>query len=368
MVIPPSNLPEYVERGGEQVWRPPFSARQVELYGFVLKADQKAIDRMLLHDLVHPSAGAVDYRCAHAHVVVTFGEISREGSLDPVDARRGFITEREVSVWCLVADAITGRLLWYLPYIYTDSEQTIATGREVYGYPKQLGCFDDTFLGALGEGGGTTVVQTLTIDPFAAESKATRREMISVTRQQGAGAPRDRPEINRESIAREVEIGFSGGFELDHSRPTVSPPHRSAAITPAGAESPSPAPARGCPPWIRGVLNALQGTGLTGEPFDLIMDMVTKPTLVFLKQFRDVACATKACYQAVVEAPIEFRSLQLYEPLDQQLFELTVQSWASDPVAEELGIDAGQAVVPEAAFHTKFGFDIQLGLEVWRAT
>ena len=38
----------------------------------------------------------------------------------------------EVSVWCLVADVNAGgRLGWYLPYVFTDSPQTMATGREV---------------------------------------------------------------------------------------------------------------------------------------------------------------------------------------------------------------------------------------------
>jgi len=128
-LIPRSYLPDYVDRGGEQVWRPPARARKVDLYGFVIPADQSAIDLLLERDLVHPSGGAVDYRCAHKHVVVTFGTIGRESSCDPVDSQRGYITESEVSVWCLVADVkARGRLLWYLPYIFTDSAVTVATG------------------------------------------------------------------------------------------------------------------------------------------------------------------------------------------------------------------------------------------------
>ena len=72
--------------------------------------------------------------------------IGRLASGDPHDELRGYLREREVSVWCLVADVAetgpTSRLLWYLPYVFTDSGQTVATGREVYGYPKQVGTFD----------------------------------------------------------------------------------------------------------------------------------------------------------------------------------------------------------------------------------
>ena len=89
---------------------------------------------------------------------------------------------------------------------------------------------------------------------------------------------------------------------------------------------------------------------------------------MFLKQFRDVSCATKACYQAVIEAPLQVDLLGAsYERLEPGLFELTVRSWASDLMAAELGITANQPIVPERAFRASFGFDILLGLEVWRA-
>ncbi len=332
-MVPLSHLPEYVERGGQQVWRPPYSARQTDLYGFVLEADQGAIDALLVRDLIHPSGGAVDYRCAHANIVVTFGRVEEEASLDPVDSLRGFLAENEVSIWCLVADMNSpGRLVWYLPYIFTDSEQTIATGREIFGYPKQLGYFDENYPDALGASGGKTSVGALSIDPFSPSSKATRRDMISVTRQAGGETS------SREaSIADELALFFPDRLSVNPTRFSGRPPRASAAIRHAGASPPqlAQAPAR----WIRGVFDAMDGRALTGAPGDLITDMVDNPTLVFLKQFRDISCATKACYQAVIEAPLSFYPDNAsYESLDPALFELTVHSWASDPIADELGI------------------------------
>lgn len=361
-MIPLGNLPDYVERGGQQVWRMPASARQVELYGFVIRADKSAIDALLLRDLVLPSGGAVDYRCAHENVVVTFGNIGREASLDPVDKLRGFIREREVSVWCLTADVnATGRLVWYLPYIFTDSEQTIATGRETYGYPKQLGYFDDDYPDALGPKGGVTAVSGLSIDPFGPDEEATVRSMLSIARKPGAGKLPAQP-----TLLDDVQQFFPDGLSVDPSLHSGRGPRTSTAITPADA--PPPPYRTPVAPWIKGVLDAMQGKTLTGNPSDLLLDMINNPTLVFLKQFRDASCATKACYQAVIEAPIAFDPAGAgYQILDPRLFELTVQSWASDPIAAELGIAAGEPIVPALAFHASFGFDIQLGLEVWRA-
>ncbi len=362
-MVPLSYLPEYVERGGQQVWRPPYSAREIELYGFVIEADPVAIDALLARDLIHPSQGAVDYRCAHAHVIVTFGRIGHEASLDPIDSQRGYLVEREVSIWCLVADVFSNRLLWYLPYIFTDSEQTIATGRELFGYPKQLGYFDQSYPQALGPAGGETTVTALSIDPFSPDSEAITRKMISVRRQAGEATAQAPAE---DSIAAELGSLFPGGFSVDPTRAAARQRIPSAAIRHPSA--PAPQLAAPVPHWVRGVLDALEGRSLTGDPSEMIADMVQNTTLVFLKQFRDASCPTKACYQSVVEAPISFDPAGAsYQPLDPSVFELTVQSWASHPIADELGIPKATAIAPARAFHTGFGFDIELGLEVWRA-
>jgi hypothetical protein len=336
----------------------------VELYGFVVPARRAAIDVLLQRDLVVPSGGAVDYRCAHENVIVTFGAIGRESSGDPVDSQRGYICEREVSIWCLVSDAkARGRLLWYLPYIFTDTGQTVATGREIFGYPKQLGLFDSAYTAALERpAGGVATVKGYAVDPYGSDSQAIEREMISVTRKRSAGLSAS----SAGSIAHELELFFAGGFGVDSALPSGPGPAPRAAIT--GADAPSPQRAPAVHPKVRGILDTLRGAVLSDSPEALIADLVANPTLVFLKQFRDVACPTKACYQAVIEAPL---SVELagagYRPLDPSLFELTIQSWAGDPIAADLGIPAATPIAPERAFQAAFGFDIEFGVEVWRA-
>ena len=112
------------------------------------------------------------------------------------------------------------------------------------------------------------------------------------------------------------------------------------------------------------------------QVFDLELDklsamlaMAMDPTLVFLKQFRDVECPTKACYQAIVEARLDVdialadaNAFQLLEPAG---FAVTVKSFASHPIEDELGI--GATPVCTAAFLASLNFKIQTGFEVWRA-
>ena len=142
----PGNLPEYVERGGRQVWRAPYTARRAKLFGFVLDASAESIDLLLDRDFNDPAGNAVDYCCAHPSVVIVFGAIDRLASGDPRDQGRGYLTELEVSVWCLAADTLAGnRLVWYMPYVFVDPGQAVASGREVYGYTKQMGIFEPNY-------------------------------------------------------------------------------------------------------------------------------------------------------------------------------------------------------------------------------
>ena len=358
----PHTLPDYVERGGEQVWRPPGRAREVDLYGFVIPADRGHIDALLQRDLVLPSGGAVDYRCAHDNVVITFAQIGRESSGDPVESTRGYISEREVSIWCLVADVrATGRLLWYVPYIFTDTGPTVATGREIFGYPKQLGLFEDTYPTALRSAGGKTVVSAYAIRRYGVDQRSVPRPMIEVVRARGAA------KLSLVANAlEELGLFFGGGLDVDPSPISGAGPQPSTAITPLNVRPPAGASRRA--PWLKGILMAVEGKGLIGTPDQLIADLVDNPTLVFLKQFRDVGCATKACYQAVIEAPLSVHRLDAtYEGLNPKKFKLTIHSYAGDPIAEDLGVRPRSAIEPKRAFHAKFGFDIELGTEVWRA-
>jgi Acetoacetate decarboxylase (ADC) len=356
----PHELPDYVDRGGRQVWRPPYAAQGAEVFGFVLPCDPAAIDTLLRHDLVEPSGGAVDYRCAQPRIAVLFAAIDRLTSGDNRDSLRGYVSELEVSVWCLAADATAGgRLLWYLPYVFVDNGQAVASGREVYGYPKQMGSFEPGFPTVLAAGGQTTV-SALAIDPYGPNSGAVLSPMIS------AAAAATAVPVGEDF--GELVDRFGPGVGVDESLPFGAVPQSSAAITPAG--SPPPRPRRPGPPvWaVRRVLDTIRGRALPDDTTGLVADMVANPTLLFLKQFRDVACPTKACYQAIVEAPLSVEPMSAdYLELDPDHFEITIEDYDSHPIAADVGVVAGTPLTPEAAFLAAFDFDIQLGLEVWRA-
>lgn len=363
MTLVPKHLPDYVERGGGLVYRPPYAARQVVLDGFVVPVDQSAVDALVQNDLVEPTAGEVEFHAVHDHVIVAFTQIQHLSSADAADSQRGSMSELEVSIWCLVADVHAGdRLCWYLPYVFTDSAQTMATGREVYGYPKQTGTFHGGAPLDLAPG-AQAHVEAVGLDPFDPSSTAAPAPMITVRRSANASGALQQLSVGA-TLIDEAEAMFPGDFTVSGSVTVGTGPTHQLEITLPG-QKPAPKPTV---PWpVRKVLQGFGAAGLVSDKPSLIASLVADPRLVFLKQFRDVACPTKACYQAIIEAPLEVDPMGAsYQPFDAS--ELTVEfaDLASHPIATDLGIAATPEVVPSRAFRAQFGFDTLLGEELWR--
>jgi hypothetical protein len=360
------NLPDYVEGGGrDQIWRPPYRAQKATLLGLVMEADQAEIDRLLTRDLNDPAGGAVDYRCAHPHIVIVFASTEKMSSADPPDSERGFGSEWELSIWCLVADRTAGeRLVWYLPYVVTDSGQTACTGREVYGYPKQVGWFDPDYPNIFKPAGAATTISGLAIDNFGPASKAGPLPLVSVTR--AAADPNLPPVGLAATVVKELIGMFPGGFSINVDLPVSPSPPPSAAITASGSRPPPGPPSP--PPYFKPSLQVRPDRGLRANPIALVAALAENPTLVFLKQFRDVRCPTKACYQAIIEAGISVHPLgATFAALHPSLFSVTVCDWDTHPIASELGLKPAQPLVPHQVFQATLNFDTLTGFEVWRA-
>ena len=245
--------------------------------------------------------------------------------------------------------AAGNRLVWYLPYVFVDAGQAVASGREVYGYPKQIGFFEDDYPDKL-ENGGKTTVGAAAIDQFGVDAKAIPLPMLSAERISQAGGPAaGRREVLQAARAvhhwarhqRQVAIRSCGLGRLERSR-------RSALRRRVRD---------GLPPSRRGPAGACSTACSAEDEIEsagaLVGEMVENPTLVFLKQFRDVSCPTKACYQAIVEAPLAIHlSRATYKALDERAFKLTVADWDSHPIASDLGLQPGE-LSPELVFQAE---------------
>ena len=131
-------LPNYVERGGEAVLRPPYRADDVDFYGFAIRASRPALDSMFHRYVNEPSGFKYDYRAASDIVLTVFTSTQKLVSTDRFDEGLGWTTEREVSYWVLGVDPESEELGFFVPYIFTDSPESVSGGREIFGFPKRL--------------------------------------------------------------------------------------------------------------------------------------------------------------------------------------------------------------------------------------
>jgi hypothetical protein len=356
----PRTLPHYVEQGGRQVFRPPYVATGAKLICFAVDADRDAIDDLLDRDLNEPAGGAVHYRCASPRVFFVFADIPSLSSVDLPDAGFGSVRESELSVWCLAADmtgvptgATSARLVWFLPYVFTDSGYAIAAGREVFGYPKQA----------------ATITEQTTNGDWAISANAVgirtypaRAELLEMVCARSVGG-RQADNVFDVVAAMDLFGDLASDVTIDAGARLGGLPRPSATITAAGTAPLPPADRGGA--WRRSPLSVFAGQTIRMQPS--LLDMVSDPRLVFLKQFRDVECPTRACYQSIVEAGMNVTSGRAGR-WNASACSVTVADYASHPLATDLGLNAGIALPCVEAFYAEADFTIELGREVWRAS
>jgi len=297
----------YVEFPGEQALRPPGEFEDTRFFYFVLPADKARLQAACDRFLNAPADGKVNYT-PHGIVLLAFSHVERLRSGDPAS---GTITYKDIAFWVPVSGGETKPFCLFPPFIFVDDASTIATGREVYGLPKQLGRF----------------VMPLRLEDLAtARAPQFRAEVVGTLTN---GGPNDwRTLLTLEQIGREVNTDerrfFSalGKLVLGSSWDTFDVPR-----------------------WL-GQLAAVPTLGL--------------------KQFRDAENPEKACYQAIVEAPLTTVQLRGRPRFLSNAFELTLFDVASHPVADVLGLSPDPQIVPLTVY-----FDATMrmgpGSVVWRA-
>ena len=308
-------LPPYVVRSGEIVYAPPYEASRTRVLTFALPADQRRMSAMLARTFNAPSKGAVDFRAALPAILLVVAEIGALRPADPPDNTIGSAAEREVAVWMPVIDAARDELVWFHPYLFVDSGIATAAGREVHGFHKQVA--------------GVTVGDRTAAGPLVG---------VDVT-----GITRFAPTARFETL-RLLDVVQKG--------------------TPPALKIPNVAAGVG------GLLRALGG-GLAGliETAGVIAHATRELaartcTMVFLKQFRDVAQPDRACYQAIVRARTRVTAFHGAGLLGECA--VTLNDLDTHPLRADLGLPAG-VITPIASWWLAYDFVLEKGTERWHA-
>ena len=321
--VRPSIQTAFIERGGDVVYAEPYLQERVRLYSFLLPVDLRRI--AALCDRYLNWTDQLRFEPVLGHVALVFAAIESTFSTDPDYIGRGTMSESDVSFWLPVRSSSPSApsLSWFMPYIWVDNGIAMAAGREVYGFPKEVGKL--TIPGAgepLHLGVDTDVIAAFGVPPAVGPDgpRAVRRTLIKVE------------------------------------------PSACAAPAPSFAGS------------VLEVVRALLPTVLADRAPPDVLDWFLKSfnasvPMLFLKQFRDVGDGRRACYKALVTAnsvPSNIRDGGILPGT----FDVTINGFASHPIVRELGLgpNPATATIPGCVgFFVDFDFLMERGRELWRA-
>lgn len=315
--------PTYVDDLGyaQQCTRAPGEIDSALTCVFALKVADRAVLQATCDKFLNaPAKGAVTYTLLGEVIFVSFMHADR---LTCGSEQIGWQPDHECAFWVpLVArgpgDALD-RLVFWMPYVVISIAQGMVTGREIWGFRKEVGM---VAVPDLADAQLKFETLAMVFDPLDNATEGRIEPLITV---EGPGHEGGIARLwdDLESAVRGFDEVWTGGG---------------------------------------GTLSTDGGLILTTLEHLIGGDV----PLVNLKQFRDAADSTLACYQALVEGPCKIRKLYaagLFPPG----YTATIPSWASHRIAEHLGLPTSGAIPVEFGSWVKMDFAALPGREIWKA-
>jgi hypothetical protein len=318
---PQTAAPEYVDYGALMTPPAPFKSTDTELWGFWAQADGERIAALCDKVFAQPTGGAVRCRPLSDYLMITWGKIGRVDSMTPPYDQRGGVKEPQVAIWVPVAvrdpTSSRDRFAMFIPYLWLSNPMSLATGRELFGYPKSGGMpeFPDD-----GVGPQTWKLSVFGLDYGAGRLADWGQPLLEVV--QG-----DSVEGADDEIGSLADVARHVGGRLFR-------PERD------------------------------DGAHVIGdfEIAESMLEDIARDRLpnVFLKQFRSVQDGLLAAFAQVTQADYEITRLSAWPVLREHA--LTVHRLDSHPVITELGLE-DQALGP--AYRVEMDFNVGWGHVLW---
>src|SRR5689334_10532698 len=133
-----ASRPDYVEWGALATVPGPLRCLRVRERGFVVEGDAGRLRALCAKLFEAPSGGAVRVEPFGQHLILAWAEATAITSLIPPWDRMGSSPESTLSIWMPV-EREGGDLALVMAGIYLDNPISLASGREMYGFPKAWG-------------------------------------------------------------------------------------------------------------------------------------------------------------------------------------------------------------------------------------
>lgn len=288
------------------------------MFAFVLaSSDPSALQAVCDEQLNVPMGQLARFRVMAPVVTLTIAHTDVLRSAEPPFSERGTFSEQEATFWIPIVDTKAPPgvqpLSFFLPYMFVDSPLALAAGREIYGFPKDPAHITMPSDPSVA---GSFEVNALTVSTFGSQATVTREKLIRV----------DVPATTLGRLEEDAKAAFDA------------------------------------------VRMAVRGLG---DPMaDLHAAMTLLPELehhhvqaVLLKQMRDAANGRLACYQAVVQGPLQVTRFESFRLLHAHT--VTLHSTASHPLTASLGLLPSQPSL--ISFWVRFDSRLPDGEILWQA-
>lgn len=311
----------YMVHGGVQTFSGPITFENTTMWAFVVPADLAKLTALCGRIFNDPTGGAHDYVPLTNRVLMSVTEIPR-GRFRSYPGM-GYAQERELAVWMFLGkrkysgSPIIERVDAFCPYLFLDNPIARSTGREVFGYMKQMGWISHSQPQA-----GRHL---LSIDaygtPVGGDDALWDRNLFVTLEQIAAPAGAVESAIDSvEAAAQIVSQGLTRGGD-----------------------------------WI------VPGLNLVEQAVEALRTGTI--TQMFLKQYRDIEDTTMACYQAIAEAPARITRIEGVHFASN--FQFTRHNLVNIPMCEELGIP--ETCQTELAMKLELDMTVDPGRVVWEA-
>ena len=312
-----SQLPKYVIDGNVYDALNWVQLDNVVMHNFCVPADETKIQTWLDKTFTEPSGGAVRYKALGGKVFLGVAQIGQLRTYNGGLPAKGYTSEIDITIWILAQRLGDGPLAlrWIPAYLFVDTGPALVSGREVWGFPKQLGRFDFSPQNPDPSAERTFNADGWVVSPYGPDSP-TRWALMFEARPKPATAAPGRGTIlgSLEALARTAVSRLSDGLMS-----------------------------------ISGALSMAMGAG--------------GMTMAMLKQFPDATDPTRACFQAVVEADATVTKLR-GGGLTADDYEVRITSFDTHPYFDELGISPDWCDVGQAMW-LDFDFRQALATQIW---
>jgi hypothetical protein len=314
----------FVSHGGQQCYAQPFVLNDVRFYGFVLDAELSALRDLCERLLNAPSGGAVWYTPLAPWVMLGVADIAAAHSQNPPDSNAGCMTEVDAAFWVPIVrlKPFHPSLLWFMPYVFVNNGWALVSGREVFGFLKELAEF--VLPRRDSSDPARFSISTMLVRKYGPRSAVETAELLELKRL-------DSTVLQLSGFHWSDPLAFFGAAlkNLGHDLTRLEIAEHQEAL-------PEPL--------------SIHGWHLP---------------LAFLKQIRSVTNSQEASYQSIVEAPAEltkFRGAGLLHGS----YQLTVTACDSHPIAADLGLGSSPMPV-RLGVYADYDFVMKNGIEIWRA-